>query len=120
MQTFSTLLLALAISLRLISAAPIPPVETPQGSVKVTLTGADNDPTQQYTLFVPFDTPVNPAPHDPFSLSISYVSYDHDLAHCVFTGVNSPAAGPVEADGMLGPPQTITSVYCTAASSTKC
>jgi hypothetical protein len=64
MQTFSTLLLALATSLCLISAAPIPPVETSQGSVKVTLTGADNDPTQQYTLFVPFDTPVNPGSYN--------------------------------------------------------
>jgi hypothetical protein len=54
------------------------------------------------------------APYDPFDLSISYVNYDHAQADCTFTGIDEATAPPVEANGALGPPQVITSVYCTS------
>jgi len=45
-------------------------------------------------------------------LSISSVEYSHTEAQCVFQGVDEATAPPVEADGQLGPPQTIVNVFC--------
>jgi hypothetical protein len=80
--------------------------------------GAPDEPTDQYTVYVPAGSSVSTADADPNRLSISRVEYDHSKYTCHFTGVDSfppaaPAAAPVEANGgQLGPPQTILSVYC--------
>jgi hypothetical protein len=82
-------------------------------AIPVTLVGAigaPQEPTDQYTVWVqPGYGPVSTAAYDPRRLSISKVYYDHAGVLCHFTGVNG---NPVEANGQLGPPQTITYVEC--------
>jgi hypothetical protein len=57
MPSFSTIFLAAAASLTLVAAAPASKVHARQ-DIYVQLIGADNDPTQQYSVPITFDTNV--------------------------------------------------------------
>jgi hypothetical protein len=60
----------------------------------------------------PADIHVSKAAFDPQNLGISKVDYDRTHTKCTFYGVDEKTAAPVDANGQLGPPQTIKAIYC--------
>lgn len=108
MKSFAPAVVALAASSSLASAIPTNVKSARDYGVEITLKGATDDVNDQYSVWVPFKqwTPTNNV------LSISRVDYSHNGVYCEFIGIDESTAPPVEANGQLGPPQTIESIYC--------
>ncbi|KAI9733820.1 MAG: hypothetical protein M1818_007087 [Claussenomyces sp. TS43310] len=115
MKTSACSLLALTSLLSLTTAAPLAGAQAPPGSIAaVRCIGATDDPSDEYTIDIIVGAGPQTVTHavDPYRLSISRVNYDHGAYACTFYGVDEATAPPVEANGQLGPPQTVTAIAC--------